>query len=835
LQRQILSIFANDFSKSELKELIPGLSKWCIDAAREHATKTGKGQPVPHQQIFRQKIEQSKIDHFVDYISRPEFIQDVAFGAKTLKLDSGEKIVIPAVIRTLIPSRIIEQYKSYCIQEDVQPASDRSLFRMLEVCAASIQKSLQGLDSFTADGTESFDNIIGVVDSLVENAADELWGKTAKKELREAKRYLKVDFKAHIGRNEHCKDHCIVYALSDPNNTKFEGKCNHQHDISCERCEALRTVLQEVVQKVAEVDMTEEQRQRKCFEIKEYIRRIYAWKSHLLRLLNQDEAKNKALRDLKDDTALVIMDWAMKYLPQRYRERMSDFFGKKGKNWHVSAVITKSDGGYKVQCYVHLLDSCVQGAFAVTSIVENLLHTIRKDYPSVTKVNLRSDNAACYHNGPLLLSLRYISERTGITIQGYDFSDPQAGKDICDRKIASMKSHMRRWLNEKHDITTAEEMKTALESHGGVKGSRAAVVKLNTSRDNASDNKIPGISLLNNFLLEKDGIRVWRSYDIGPGNLILYKDLQIVPQDDTALEVLQNFGPRMCEFGIIGARQEGSQNEIYSCNEPGCILTFKVQSQAEEHMDTGEHMRKTDKESLYDSIRKAWAEKVSGIKFTSQPACSEIAAESSSNSHQQETSSDEQQAMGWALKTTRTWTKMSDKVKSFLVEHFDSGAITGHKAEPSHVSKEMKHAKDDNGQPLFTPEEWKTPEQIKGFFSRLSAKRKIEQARKRMTDKEEEISDDDIEGIEDQESFEALRKAVEDDINVPDHPVLLDNLNICELTSNEKLPTLKLAELKQICERLEIAVDGPLTRKKSFIVPIQKLISTRSCAAGNTH
>jgi hypothetical protein len=263
-------------------------------------------------------------------------------------------------------------------------------------------------------------------------------------------------------------------------------------------------VLQEVVQKVAEVDMTEEQRQRKYFEIKEYIRHIYAWKSHLLRLLNQDEAKNKALRDLKDDTALVIMDWAMKYLPQRYREHMSDFFGKKGKNWHVSAVITKSDGGYKVECYVHLLDSCVQGAFAVTSIVENLLHTIRKDYPSVTKVNLRSDNAACYHNGPLLLSLRYISERTGITIQRYDFSDPQAGKDICDRKIASMKSHMRRWLNEKHDITTAEEMKTALESHGGVKGSRAAVVKLNTSRDNASDNKIPGISLLNNFLLEKD-------------------------------------------------------------------------------------------------------------------------------------------------------------------------------------------------------------------------------------------------------------------------------------------------------------------------------------------
>ena len=58
----------------------------------------------------------------------------------------------------------------------------------------------------------------------------------------------------------------------------------------------------------------------------------------------------------------------------------------------------------------------------------------------------------------------------------------------------------------------AEEMKTALESHGGVKGSRpCTVVKLNISTHYTSDNKIPGIRLLNNFSLEKVSIRVWRS------------------------------------------------------------------------------------------------------------------------------------------------------------------------------------------------------------------------------------------------------------------------------------------------------------------------------------
>ena len=81
---------------------------------------------------------------------------------------------------------------------------------------------------------------------------------------------------------------------------------------------------------------------------------------------------------------------------------------------------------------------------------------------------LRSDNGACYHNAPLLLALPAIGARTGIRIRRYDFSEPQAGKDICDRKIAPMKAHIRRYVNEKHDVTTAVDMKEALESHGDI-------------------------------------------------------------------------------------------------------------------------------------------------------------------------------------------------------------------------------------------------------------------------------------------------------------------------------------------------------------------------------
>ena len=49
-----------------------------------------------------------------------------------------------------------------------------------------------------------------------------------------------------------------------------------------------------------------------------------------------------------------------------------------------------------------------------------------------------------------------------------DFCDPQAGKGACDRKVATIKSHMKIFLNSGNNIESAEEMKNAILSSGGV-------------------------------------------------------------------------------------------------------------------------------------------------------------------------------------------------------------------------------------------------------------------------------------------------------------------------------------------------------------------------------
>jgi len=85
--------------------------------------------------------------------------------------------------------------------------------------------------------------------------------------------------------------------------------------------------------------------------------KIHLWKDHILRTVHQDFAKNTILEKLKPNQVLIIIDWAMKFLPVSYRETQSEWFGKKGHPWHVCAVIMKTiDGEYEVSiffCFIY--------------------------------------------------------------------------------------------------------------------------------------------------------------------------------------------------------------------------------------------------------------------------------------------------------------------------------------------------------------------------------------------------------------------------------------------------------------------------------------------------
>ena len=68
------------------------------------------------------------------------------------------------------------------------------------------------------------------------------------------------------------------------------------------------------------------------------------------------------------------------------------------------------------------------------------------------------------------MSAKQISEKTGIVIKRIDFCDPQGGKGPCDRYSAVIKSNIRRYLSENHNMTTASEFVEARHSYKKANG-----------------------------------------------------------------------------------------------------------------------------------------------------------------------------------------------------------------------------------------------------------------------------------------------------------------------------------------------------------------------------
>ena len=66
------------------------------------------------------------------------------------------------------------------------------------------------------------------------------------------------------------------------------------------------------------------------YTFQEAVRAIPLWKSHQLRLVNQDAARTDFIDRLNKNSVLLIQDWAMKFLRRQYRKSQGEWFAKKG-------------------------------------------------------------------------------------------------------------------------------------------------------------------------------------------------------------------------------------------------------------------------------------------------------------------------------------------------------------------------------------------------------------------------------------------------------------------------------------------------------------------------
>ena len=184
----------------------------------------------------------------------------------------------------------------------------------------------------------------------------------------------------------------------------------------------------------------------------------------------QDQTRLDSFDKMDDTSVLVTLDWAMKFIPRRYRESQADWFGNRvWISWHVSVATRKIDGNLQNPTVVHVFDKSNQDSMYVIAVIDDVIFRLKRAMPELKSVNFRQDNPASYHSSATMIGVQSLARKHKVAIR-IDFSDPQAGKGPCDRKAAVLKNHMRTYLNSGNDITNPEQMKTAMESNGGVRG-----------------------------------------------------------------------------------------------------------------------------------------------------------------------------------------------------------------------------------------------------------------------------------------------------------------------------------------------------------------------------
>ncbi|XP_035678162.1 uncharacterized protein LOC118416978 [Branchiostoma floridae] len=851
VRRQILSIMADKVQLKQLQMFIPGLTRFRYMLARHHQILHGRGTPVPTTISRRMKVDPAKLDHFLSFITSPHILQDMPFGERTLKMSNGQEIKMPNVIRLMIPSRIIAQYNQYCMESGFVPMGERSLSRILSTCAASTRKSLQGLDYFTSEGGRAFEELENVVDTLVDSGMSSSWGKEQKERLRASKRYLKGDYKVHVSGESPVPDHCRVYALSDDTDEAFQGSCNHDHDKLCGPCEDYKVVISAINDAVATCQFTsDEDKDEVEFVVNKATEAIQSWKAHQLRTVNQDEARLDVIAELNEQKVLITQDWAMKFIPQKYRESQMDWFGKRGISWHIAVAQRYCNGMFETKTFVHIFDSCNQDTCAVSAILSDVLMTLKHQHPEINKVYLRQDNAGCYHCGNTIAAAHLLAQ-TGISIERVDFSDPQGGKGPCDRKAATVKSNMRIYMNEGHDLTTASEMMQAMSAT-----SVAADITVSNLPKAKASVKFDGISLLHNFQLTTSGVRVWQAYNIGPGKFFpwsKFKGTPVVPPlnvlerhtDDfrqahvhSSAQVLksdesdESSPASSTEEDSPGASESAKQPRVklFCCPEEGCIKSYQRFSSLQKHLDIGPHVRMIERETLMDEAILGYAEKVdAGISSVPQLIHSE---DETAVTHEAALAA---LPMGWALKgAKRMRARFSEKQRKYLEDKFDIGQATGRKCDPTQVAKDMRRAKDSKGRRMFTSSEFLTSTQVSSFFSRLAARRKCQGIPEKVQEEgEEELYEEDL-THEMHVAQESLFATVIRELGLT-HPVLFDTYNLCDLYAKHKLATLGLPLLQMICDSFGLDTQHiTLRRKAPYITKLEQLVETCSCRVERT-
>ena len=81
---------------------------------KKHKEQFGRGASAPVSSGLPREL----VDHFLDFITSGHVIQDLPLGTRNIKMESKETIKIPNVTQLMIHSAVVEQYITFCTEQE---------------------------------------------------------------------------------------------------------------------------------------------------------------------------------------------------------------------------------------------------------------------------------------------------------------------------------------------------------------------------------------------------------------------------------------------------------------------------------------------------------------------------------------------------------------------------------------------------------------------------------------------------------------------------------------------------------------------------------------------
>ena len=109
-------------------------------------------------------------------------------------------------------------------------------------------------------------------------------------------------------------------------------------------CSVLPSVVSEISTALENISLRDKDEMK--YAVGNSVKKIYAWKAHLLRSSNEDQARPHVLQSLNQESALLVLNWAMKFLPRKFCESQTDWFSKRKISRHLTVATGKNKYNY---------------------------------------------------------------------------------------------------------------------------------------------------------------------------------------------------------------------------------------------------------------------------------------------------------------------------------------------------------------------------------------------------------------------------------------------------------------------------------------------------------